>query len=596
MRRSQSAATIPAVLMDTFQSILAKRLSEGLAKAGLPEAGELTQATDPRFGDYQTNVALVLGKERGEKPRGLAEKIVGHLDVAQLCEQAVVAGAGFINFTLRPAAIEKQTLDVLRDERLGVAETDSPQRIVIDLGSPNVAKPMHVGHIRSTVLGDALARVAEFLGHEVIRDNHIGDWGTQFGMVIYGWKNLLDRQALQRNPLAEIVRIYKETNERASSDPHVREACRQELVKLQAGNKINVDIWNECVAFSMQDFERIYKLLDVHYDMQCGESFYHDRLPGVVDRLLKAGVAEISEGAVVVFFRDDPELADKPLIIRKRDGGFNYATTDLATVDYRINELKADAIWYVVGAPQSLHFKQIFTIARREYTANLRHIIFGSVLGDDRKLMKTRSGENVPLRELLEEACKRARKIIDEKNPDLSDEEKSDIAEKIGIGAVKYADLSQYRTTDYIFSWDRMLSLHGNTAPYLQNAYVRIRSIFRKAGESTVAGIADAGPGSPTPATTTTALTLKDPAELDLAKRLCQFGEIVPQVLNGFRPNILANYLFELANSFHAFYEACPVLKSEEPARGSRLALCDLTARVLQRGLDLLGIKVPERM
>ena len=583
--------------MDTFQSILAKRLSEGLAKAGLPEAGELTQATDPRFGDYQTNVALVLGKERGEKPRGLAEKIVAHLDVAQLCEQAVVAGAGFINFTLRPAAIGKQTLDVLRDERLGVAETDSPQRIVIDFGSPNVAKPMHVGHIRSTLLGDALARVAEFLGHEVIRDNHIGDWGTQFGMVIYGWKNLLDRQALQRNPLAEIVRIYKETNERASSDPHVRDACRQELVKLQAGNKINVDIWNECVAFSMQDFERIYKLLDVHYDMQCGESFYHDRLPGVVDRLLKAGVAEISEGAVVVFFRDDPELADKPLIIRKRDGGFNYATTDLATVDYRINELKADAIWYVVGAPQSLHFRQIFTIARREgYAANLRHIIFGSVLGDDRKLMKTRSGENVPLRELLEEACKRARKIIDEKNPDLSDEEKSDIAEKIGIGAVKYADLSQYRTTDYIFSWDRMLSLHGNTAPYLQNAYVRIRSIFRKAGEHTVAGIADAGPGSPTPATTTTALTLKDPAELDLAKRLCQFGEIVPQVLNGFRPNILANYLFELANSFHAFYEACPVLKSEEPARGSRLALCDLTGRVLQRGLDLLGIKVPERM
>ena len=583
--------------MDTFQSILAKRLSEGLAKAGLPEAGELTQATDPRFGDYQTNVALVLGKERGEKPRGLAEKIVADLDVAQLCEQVLVAGAGFINFTLRSAAIEKQTLDVLRDERLGVAETDSPQRIVIDFGSPNVAKPMHVGHIRSTLLGDALARVAEFLGHEVIRDNHIGDWGTQFGMVIYGWKNLLDRQALQRNPLAEIVRIYKETNERASSDPHVRDACRQELVKLQAGNKINVDIWNECVAFSMQDFERIYKLLDVHYDMQCGESFYHDRLPGVVDRLLKAGVAEISEGAVVVFFRDDPELADKPLIIRKRDGGFNYATTDLATVDYRINELKADAIWYVVGAPQSLHFRQIFTIARREgYAANLRHIIFGSVLGDDRKLMKTRSGENVPLRELLEEACKRAQKIIDEKNPDLSDEEKSDIAEKIGIGAVKYADLSQYRTTDYIFSWDRMLSLHGNTAPYLQNAYVRIRSIFRKAGEHTVAGIADAGPGSPTPATTTTALTLKDPAELDLAKRLCQFGEIVPQVLNGFRPNILANYLFELANSFHAFYEACPVLKSEEPARGSRLALCDLTGRVLQRGLDLLGIKVPERM
>ena len=584
--------------MQTFQSLLAKRLSDALAKADLPAAGELTQATDPRFGDYQTNVALVLGKQRGENPRALAEKIVAHLDVDDLCEPPAVAGAGFINFTLRPAAIEKKTLEVLRDERLGVDQTDSPQRIVIDLGSPNVAKPMHVGHIRSTVIGDALARVAEFLGHDVIRDNHIGDWGTQFGMVIYGWKTLLDRQALQRDPLAEIVRIYKETNERASTDPEVREACRRELVKLQAGDKVNVDIWNECVAFSMQDFERVYELLDVHYDLQCGESFYQDRLACVVDRLLKAGIAEISEGAVVIFFRDDPELADKPLIIRKRDGGFNYATTDLATVDYRVNELKAGAIWYVVGAPQTLHFKQIFTVARREgYATELRHIVFGSVLGEDRKLMKTRSGENVPLRELLEQACKRARKIIDEKNPELNDKEKSDIAEKIGIGAVKYADLSQYRTTDYIFSWDRMLSLHGNTAPYLQNAYVRIRSIFRKAGEPTVAGIADAGPGSPTQAPTTiTSLALTDPAELNLAKGLCQFGEIVPLVLSGFRPNILANYLFELANSFHAFYEACPVLKSEEPARSSRLAVCDLTGRILQRGLDLLGIKVPERM
>ena len=568
--------------MDTFQSLLAKKLSDALASAGLPAAGELTQATDPRFGDYQTNVALVLGKQRGENPRAMAEKIVAQLDVSDVSEPPAVAGAGFINFTLRRAAVEKQTLDILRDERLGVAETESPRRIVIDFGSPNVAKPMHVGHIRSTVLGDALARVAKFLGNEVIRDNHVGDWGTQFGMVIWGWKNLLDRQALQRNPLAEIVRIYKETNERVSNDPEVREACRQELVKLQGGDKENTDVWNECVAFSMQDFERVYRLLDVRYDLQCGESFYHDRLSGIVDRLLKSGIAEISEGAVVVFFHDDPELADKPLIIRKRDGGFNYATTDIATIDYRVNELKADAIWYVVGAPQTLHFKQIFAVARREgYTTDLRHIIFGSVLGEDRKLMKTRSGENVPLRELLEEACKRARKIVDEKNPDLSEEEKNDIAEKIGIGAVKYADLSQYRTTDYIFSWNKMLSLHGNTAPYLQNAYVRIRSIFRKADE-----------GPPT----IDKLILSDPAELNLAKRVCQFAEIVPQVLNGFRPNILANYLFELANSFHGFYEACPVLKSEEPARSSRLALCDLTARVLQRGLELLGIKVPERM
>jgi arginyl-tRNA synthetase len=401
-------------------------------------------------------------------------------------------------------------------------------------------------------------------------------------MVIWGWKNLLDRQELRRNPLAEIVRVYKQTNEEASRDPAVREACRQELVKLQSGDKQNRDIWNECVAFSMQEFERVYRLLDVRYDLQCGESFYNDRLTGEVDRLLKAGIAEISEGAVVVFFREDPELVDKPLIIRKRDGGFNYATTDLATVGYRVNELKADAIWYDVGAPQTLHFKQIFAVARREaYTADLRHIVFGSVLGADRKLMKTRSGDNIALVDLLEEACKRARKIVDEKNPDLSESEKNDIAEKIGIGAVKYADLSQYRTTDYIFSWDKMLSLHGNTAPYLQNAYVRIRSIFRKAGAYT--------PESNT-------LIFSAPAELVLAKRLCQFAEVLPQVLNGFRPNILANYLFELANRFHAFYEACPVLKSEEPTRSSRLLLSDLAARVLQRGLDLLGINVPERM
>src|SRR5213080_1744508 len=558
--------------METFQSLLAKRLSDALAKAGLPNAGELTPATDRRFGDYQTNAALVLGKQRSENPQTLAERVIVRFDIGELCEPPTVAGVGFINFTLRADAIARKAGELLEDERLGVAKAGSTRRIVIDFGSPNVAKPMHVGHIRSTVLGDALARIASFLGHEVIRDNHIGDWGTQFGMVIYGWKNLLDRQSLQRDPLVEIVRIYKETNEKATSDPQVREACRQELVKLQAGDKENIDIWNECVAFSMQDFEHVYRLLEIRFDIQCGESFYNDRLAGVVDRLLKSGIGEISEGAVVVFFRGIPELADKPCIIRKSDGGFNYATSDIATVEYRINELTRDTLWYVVGAPQTLHFRQIFEIARREgYKADFRHIPFGNVLGEDRKLMKTRSGENVPLRQLLEEACIRARKIVEEKNPGLTDPEKIDIARTIGIGAVKYADLSQYRMTDYIFSWDKMLALQGNTAPYLQNAYVRIRSIFRKAGE-----------GAPK----IDKFVLNESAEITLAKRLCQFAEIVPQVLNDFRPNVLANYLFELADGFHAFYEACPVLRSDEPVRGSRLAVCDLTGRILQRGLD----------
>src|SRR6266704_1391430 len=568
--------------METFQTLLAKRLVDALAKAGFPNVGELTQATDSRFGDYQTNASLILGKQRRENPRDVGAKILERLDVSDLSESPTVAGAGFINFTLRADAVARKAAEFLADERLGVARSTSPKKIAIDFGSPNVAKPMHVGHIRSTALGDALARIAQFLGHEVIRDNHIGDWGTQFGMVIWGWKNLLARDALQRDPLGEIVRIYKETNARSTFDPAVREACRQELVKLQSGDKENIDIWNECVAFSMQDFDHVYELLDIHYDIQCGESFYDDRLAGVVERLLKSGIAEISEGAVCVFFRDIPELSDKPCIVRKRDGGFNYATTDVATVDYRINELKADAVWIVTGAPQLLHFKQIFEIARREgYKADFRHITHGSILGEDRKLMKTRSGDNVPLRDLLEEACKRARKIIEEKNPDLSDADKTDIAQKIGIGAVKYADLSQYRMTDYVFSWGKMLSLQGNTAPYLQNAYVRIRSIFRKAGES---------------APSIGNLMLESPVEVNLAKRLCQFAEVVPQVLNDFRPNILANYLFEAANTFHTFYEACPVLKSEEPTRSSRLALCDLTARVLKHGLGLLGIQVPEKM
>ena len=568
--------------METFQSQLTRKLSGALEAADLPMAGEVSVAADSRFGDYQTNAALVLAKQHGENPRALADRIVKQLNVSDISEPPTVAGVGFINFTLKREAVEKKIAELLTDERLGVERVSQAKRIVIDFGSPNVAKPMHVGHIRSTVLGDALARIAQFLGHEVIRDNHIGDWGTQFGMVIWGWKNLLDRKALAREPIAELVRIYKETNERANQDQNVRDAARAELVKLQAGDAENLSIWQQTVDLSKQEFERAYALLDVHYDIQRGESFYNDRLSEVVDRLRKSGLAEISEGAVCIFFRDIPELRDKPAIIRKRDGGFNYTTSDIATVDYRIRDLGADTIWIVTGAPQQLHFKEIFEIARREgYRADFRHITNGNILGEDRKLMKTRSGENVPLLEVLDEAIERARKVIEEKNPDLDDSEKDTIAKIIGIGAVKYADLSQYRMTDYVFSFDRMLSLQGNTAPYLQNAYVRIRSIMRRMGEKF----------SP-PA----AVRLTEPAEIQLAKKVCQFAEAVPQVLNDFRPNILANYLFELANSFHTFYEACPVLRAEEPSRSSRLALANLTGRVLQRGLKLLGIDVPEKM
>ena len=489
--------------METFQALLTQKLAEALTAADLPQAGAVTPATDARFGDYQTNAALVLAKQLGQNPRTLAQKIVDHLAVSEWCDPPAVAGAGFINLTLRAKTIAAQTAELLRDEQLGVEKAATPKRIVIDFGSPNVAKPMHVGHIRSTVLGDALARIASFLGHDVIRDNHIGDWGTQFGYIIVVWKWLLQHghqakleEQLARDPFRTMAGLYRigivgtPADEKNLADAEAivaaepTEKARCEVVKLQSGDQENVALWRRMIALSQQHFDQIYEILGVHYDIQRGESFYNDRLPAVVERLLKSKIAEVSEGAVCVFFPDIPELAEKPAIIRKSDGGFNYATTDIATVDYRIRDLKADTVWLVVGAPQILHFKQIIAIARREgYTADFRHITFGSILGEDRKLMKTRSGENVPLRDLLDEAVQRARKIIEEKNPELGESEKIDIAQKVGIGAVKYYDLSQYRMTDYIFSWDRMLSFQGNTAPYLQNAYVRIRSIFRKAGE-----------------------------------------------------------------------------------------------------------------
>ena len=574
--------------METFQALLEQKVAEALSAAGLPQAGAVTPAADARFGDYQSNAALILGKQRGENPRAIAQRLCDLWVPWDLCEQPTIAGPGFVNFSLKREAIAARSAQLLNDERLGVSPAATAKHIVIDFGSPNVAKPMHVGHIRSTVIGDAIARIASVLGHDVIRDNHIGDWGTQFGMVIYGWKNLLDRAALEKHPIAELVRIYKAANEAATADPKVREACREELVKLQAGDPENFAIWQDCVALSFREFDEAYRMLDIHYDIQRGESFYNDRLASIVERLLKSAIAEESEGAIVVFFPDVPELADKPCIIRKRDGGYNYATTDVATVDYRVDDLKRDTCWYVVGAPQTLHFKQIFEIARREgRTADFRHIPFGSILGEDRKLMKTRSGENVALRDVLDEAIVRAQKIIAEKNPELPEAEREEVAQIIGIGAVKYADLSQYRMTDYVFSWDRMLSFHGNTAPYLQNAYVRIRSIFRKAGLDTLDGFK---PSS------LTNMQFEAAEELGLAKKLAQFAEVVPTVLNDFRPNLLANYLYELANAFHSFYETCPVLRSEEPARSSRLALCELTGRVLAKGLDLLGIKVPEKM
>lgn len=569
--------------MSTPQELITGRLRTALAALNLPpDKALVVQAADSRFGDYQTNAAMVLAKETRRNPRDLANEIVAALDVADMADTPTIAGAGFVNFRLSEPFIAKHLTSLAADPRLGNSLTTAPKRILVDFSSPNVAKPMHVGHIRSTILGDCLARVARFLGHDVVTDNHIGDWGTQFGKVIYGWKHFLDPGALESNAIRELLRLYRHVTSLEESDEHVRRAAREELVKLQSGDAENLAIWKQTVDLSWREFQKLYDELDIRFDERLGESAYNDLLAPLCESLRARGLAEESEGALCIFFRDIPALAEKPAIIRKTDGGFLYATTDLATIEYRTKRWQPDAIWYVVGAPQALHFHQIFAAARlMGCSSELRHIAFGSILGEDRKIMKTRSGENVGLSEVLTEAVERANKMVEARSETIPVEAREDIARTIGIGAVKYAELSQNRLTDYVFSWDKLLALDGNTAPYLQNAYVRIRSIFRRASE-------EADPSTP--------LTISDPAERVLALKLLQYPETVPLVLEDFRPNLLANYLYELANAFHSFYEACPVLKSTPDTRAVRLGICALTARTLAHGLSLLGIRCPEQM
>jgi arginyl-tRNA synthetase len=567
----------------TPQAELTRRLHEAMVACGLPpERGDVVAAADTRFGDYQTNAAMVLAKPMRANPRDLAQQLADYFECGDVCDKPEIAGPGFLNFRLRPEWVARHLAALSGDARCGVPVATHPQRVIIDFSSPNIAKPMHIGHIRSTILGDTLAHTARFLGHDVVTDNHLGDWGTQFGKVLYGWKNFLERDALDRDPIGEMTRLYREVNALEQNDPTVHKAAREELVKLQQGDAENRAIWQQLVDLSWSEFEDIYTRLGVRFDERLGESFYDPALAPLVEKLLAAKIAEISEGATCIFFPEEPALADKPCLIRKSDGGFLYATTDLATIEYRVERWTPEAIWYVTGAPQQLHFQQVFAAARRMgVTTRLEHIPFGSILGEDHKLMKTRSGDNVALRDVLDEAVTRARAMIEEKNPELPAEEKENIARIVGLGAVKYAELSQHRMTDYVFSWSKMLSLQGNTAPYLQNAYVRVRSIFRKLGSE----LGEARE-----------VQLTEPAELALAKKLLQFGETVPLVLHEFRPNLLANYLFETANAFHAFYEACPVLKSEGVTQHSRLVLCEATARVLKQGLELLGVDVPDRM
>ena len=557
---------------------------------------------DARHGDYQSNALIAIAKLRKLNPRQLAEQVKATLDVNDLCDVVEIAGPGFINFRIRPDALASVLQTAAAGEHLFFAKAAHPRTVVIDFSSPNVAKPMHVGHIRSTGIGDSLQRVFRLLGHRVITDNHIGDWGTQFGKLLLGWKQILDREALESDAISELERLYKEINAQCDANPARLEEAKQELVKLQAGDAENIAVWKEMIRVSQAQFDTIYGRLGVKFDHALGESFYNPQLGPVVDDLLARGLARESEGAVGIFSegtlppKADPFLVNRdgewipdPALVRKSDGGFNYMTTDLATVDYRLKTWSPDEIAYVVDDRQSPHFRKLFlTFARWQPEAiakvKLVHVGFGKILGEDGKPFKTRSGETVKLGDLLDEAEERAMQVVTEKNPNLPERERRDIARIVGLGAVKYADLLPNRQSDYQFSWDKMLALQGNTAPYLLYAYTRVRSIHRKSLEQAAS---NAQP---------IAISLKAAEEIALAKQLMNFGLVLEAVAEEYRPNLLCNYLYDLAGLYARFYEGCPVLKAEGDERATRLLLCDLTGRVLKQGLELLGIETTEQM
>ncbi|HEY9673371.1 MAG TPA: arginine--tRNA ligase [Waterburya sp.] len=552
-------------------------------------------ASNPKFGDYQSNVALPLAKQLGKPPRAIAEAIVSHLDITDICQPPTIAGPGFINLTLKPEYLEEQLNVIQIDPRLGVTPAKQPQRVIVDFSSPNIAKEMHVGHLRSTIIGDCIARILEFRGYKVLRLNHVGDWGTQFGMLITYLQEaypsaLTTADALD---LGDLVAFYRQAKQRFDTDDGFREASRQEVVKLQAGAEDSRRAWQLLCEQSRREFQMIYDLLDVHLTER-GESFYNPLLPDVVEDLVQVGLLQEDEGAKCVFVEGftNREGNPLPLIVQKSDGGYNYATTDLAALRYRIEKDEADRIIYVTDAGQANHFTQVFQVAKRAgwlpERVELVHVPFGLVLGEDGKKLKTRSGETVRLRDLLDEAITRAHADLESRLKEEGRQETEEfithVAQVVGISAVKYADLSQNRNSNYIFSFDKMLSLQGNTAPYMLYAYVRIQGISRK-------GNIDFGNlGSEAK------VLLREETELVLGKHLLQLSEVLRNVEEDLLPNRLCDYLYELSKKFNQFYDQCPVLSSEESLRTSRLVLCDVTARTLQLGLSLLGIRVLERM
>jgi len=595
--------------MKPVKDELEERISVAMQKCA-PDEGSypamVTPATDPKFGDYQANGVMALAKKLKANPHKLAQEVVRNLDVNDICQPPEIAGPGFINLRLKPEFVADRLLNINNDpeNRLGIYKTHEPKTIIVDFSCPNIAKQMHVGHLRSTIIGDCICRMLEFLGHKVIRQNHIGDWGTHFGMLIaYHRRQINNIEAAVTDstdgfsPIRDLEELYKKANELYDSDKSFAEEARQCVVKLQSGDPMMLSFWERIVERSRNEIYPIYEKINVTLkrEDEKGESFYRDMLSDVVAELKKKNLAQNSEGAICVFppgFRNK-EGQPLPFIIQKSDGAYLYATTDLAALRYRVEQLKANAIIYVTDARQKLHFEMLFTTARLAKWVGddfeLTHVMFGSVLGEDSRPLKTRSGENVKLKDLLDEAVARAQKIVEEKNPELSPEKKAEIAKAVGIGAVKYADYSNNRTSDYVFSFDKMLSMEGNTAPYMQYAYARIKSIDRKAQTKEV--------DIETELSNLRRLSLTEPAELDLAKHLIRYSEATYAAVDDYRPNYLTAYLYELAQKFSVFYTNCPVLDAGLDKRPTRLLLCDLTARTIKHGLsELLGIEVVEQM
>jgi arginyl-tRNA synthetase len=586
--------------MNSTLALLRERLQNALVAAFGPELADadpvLVPASNPKFGDYQANGAMGLAKRLGLAPRAIATQLLDHLDVSDLCDPPEVAGPGFINLRLKTAYLEAQLKAIQADPRLGVAPVPNPKRVIVDYPSPNIAKEMHVGHLRPCVIGDALARILEFLGHDVLRLSHIGDWGTPFGMLIaYLREAYPDALAGGDLALGDLATFYRAAKKRFDEDADFQEAARLAVVQLQAGDPETIQAWKIVCDLSNRTNRKIFDLMGLSPKIQeRGESFYNPFLPSVLEELNRLGLLVEDQGAKCVFLEGFTNKEGKPLplIVQKSDGGYNYATTDLAAIRYRVMEDKAQRVVYPVGAEQTNHFTQIFQVGKRAGWitdgTEFVHTPLGNILGEDGKKLKSRSGEAARLVDLLEEAIARARADLEtrlqEENRTETEDFIANVGRVVGIGAIKYADLSQNRTSSYVFSYDKMLALQGNTAPYMLYAYVRVQGISRKGGVDFEALGAD----SP--------IVLQDESEFALAKSLLQFDEVLSAVEADLLPNRLCEYLFDLSKTFNQFYDRCPILQAEEPQRTSRLILADLTARTIRLGLSLLGIQVLERM